>query len=422
MGYGSGAIFGCPAHDQRDLDFARKYGLDVVPVVLPPGEDTATFAVADKAYTDDGVIYNSDFLNGLSTDDAIEAAIEKLAALGKGKATVNWRLRDWGVSRQRFWGCPIPAIHCDACGVTPVPDDQLPVKLPDIDAAEFSTPGNPLARNAEWLNVPCPSCGGPARRETDTMDTFVDSSWYFARFATRPETRDNAPVDAADAAYWMPVDQYIGGVEHAILHLLYARYFTRAMAATGHLKGASEPFANLFTQGMVTHETYRDILEDWVLPEAVRRPTQEEIAHLKRRWCPLIESGKKSALRLGGILPNFASYRSSGAAVMQLTEIYPNNVVAKIDPDEWLLWEKPSETGFELVPVAALPIEKMSKSKKNVVSPEAIADQYGADAARWFMLSDSPPERDVEWTDAGVVGAWKLMARVWDRRRGPWRA
>jgi leucyl-tRNA synthetase len=342
MGYGSGAIFGCPAHDQRDLDFARKYGLGVVPVVLPPGEDPKTFAIADKAYTDDGTIYNSDFLNGLGVDDAIDAAIARLQSQGAGEATINWRLRDWGVSRQRYWGCPIPAIHCAACGVVPVPARDLPVLLPeDVD---FSSPGNPLDRHPTWRHVDCPACGKPARRETDTCDTFVDSSWYFARFAA---ARDDAPVDRDEARYWLPVDQYIGGVEHAILHLLYARWFSRGMKATGWLD-VDEPFQRLFTQGMVTHATYRDASGAWLFPEEV---TLE------------------------------------------------NGAARRIDTGE---------------PVMPGPIEKMSKSKKNVVAPEPIADAYGADAARWFLLSDSPPERDVEWTDAGVVGAWKFVNRVWE--------
>jgi leucyl-tRNA synthetase len=344
MGYGSGAIFGCPAHDQRDLDFARKYGLSVTPVVLPPGEDARTFAVADTAYTEEGTIYNSGFMDGLSVEAAIEAAIARLEKDGAGKATVNWRLRDWGVSRQRYWGCPIPAIHCAACGVVPVRESSLPVLLPDVPAEAFKTPGNPLDRDAAWRNVPCPDCGKPARRETDTMDTFVDSSWYFARFAAG---RPDKPVDKADADYWLPVDQYIGGIEHAILHLLYARWFTRALKATGHLS-ATEPFANLFTQGMVTHATYKDEKGGWLFPEEV-----------------IVEGG--GARRV-----------DDGRAV------------------------------------AVGPIEKMSKSKKNVVAPEAIADTYGADAARFFLLSDSPPERDVEWTESGVTGAWKFVNRVYE--------
>ena len=344
MGYGSGAIFGCPAHDDRDFDFAKKYRLDIIPVVLPPDADPATFSVDDEPYVGPGTLFNSDFLNGLSVEAAIEKAIARIEATGRGAATTQYRLRDWGVSRQRYWGCPIPAIHCEKCGVAPVPEEDLPVKLPDVPADAFRTPGNPLDRTPEWRNVPCPECQGPAKRETDTMDTFVDSSWYFARFAAG---RDDRPVDKADSDYWLPVDQYIGGIEHAILHLLYARYFARAMTETGHFS-VTEPFANLFTQGMVTHATYKDAGGNWLLPEDV-----------------VVEGG--------------AARRVSDGA-----------------------------------PVVVGPIEKMSKSKKNVVSPETIAGLYGADAARWFMLSDSPPERDVEWTDAGAAGAWKLVARIWD--------
>ncbi|MEX6632754.1 leucine--tRNA ligase [Hyphococcus lacteus] len=342
MGYGTGAVFGCPAHDQRDLDFARKYDLPVPPVVLPQDADPTTFTIENESYVGPGAIYNSDFLNGLDTKEAIAKAIAKIEEMGLGKGTTQYRLRDWGVSRQRYWGCPIPAIHCEKCGIVPVPEKDLPVILPE--EADFSVPGNPLDRHPTWKHVDCPECGAKARRETDTCDTFVDSSWYFARFASQPESK---PVDPKIADYWLPVDQYIGGIEHAILHLLYARYFTRMMKQSGYLT-VDEPFANLFTQGMVVHETYRDEKGNWVLPEDV-----------------IIEKG--TARRL-----------DDGSSV-------------KIGP-----------------------IEKMSKSKKNVVSPEAIAAQYGADAARWFMLSDSPPERDVEWTDSGVEGAWRLINRVWD--------
>ncbi|MEM9706586.1 MAG: class I tRNA ligase family protein, partial [Pseudomonadota bacterium] len=282
--------------------------------------------------------------DGLSVSDAIPAAIAKVEALGDGEATTNYRLRDWGVSRQRYWGCPIPAIHCETCGVVPVPDEDLPVELPEVPPEAFQVPGNPLDRADDWRRVKCPNCGRDALRETDTFDTFVDSSWYFARFAA---ARDDQPLDRSQADYWLPVDQYIGGVEHAILHLLYARYFTRAMRDTSHLS-VDEPFRNLFTQGMVTHATYRDQSGAWLAPYDVI----------------IDDAGARKA-----------------------------------------------DTGE---PVTVGAIEKMSKSKRNVVSPEEIADAYGADAARWFMLSDSPPERDVEWTDAGVVGAWKLVNRIWD--------
>ena len=245
MDYGTGAIFGCPGHDQRDLDFARKYGLGVTPVVLPPGEDPASFAIANEAYVGPGAIFNSGFLDGLDVEAAKRAAIEALERRGAGRGVVNWRLRDWGVSRQRYWGCPIPVIHCATCGIVPVPADQLPVRLPDD--VTFDKPGNPLDHHPSWKHVACPRCGKPARRETDTFDTFVDSSWYFARYCS---PKSDIPLDRAAVDHWMPVDQYIGGIEHAILHLLYSRFFTRAMKQTGHI-GVEEPFAGLFTQGMV---------------------------------------------------------------------------------------------------------------------------------------------------------------------------
>ncbi|MEO1707809.1 MAG: leucine--tRNA ligase, partial [Pseudomonadota bacterium] len=344
MHYGTGAIFGCPAHDQRDLDFARKYDLDVTPVVLPPNTAPDAMVIDDEAYTGPGTLLNSDFLNGMTIDQGISAAIDRLQAAGQGEGHTNFRLRDWGVSRQRYWGCPIPAIHCDDCGVVPVPAADLPVTLPDIPASEFQIPGNPLDRADDWRLVPCPKCGTPARRETDTFDTFIDSSWYFARFTDPKSAR---PVDREAADRWLPVDQYIGGIEHAILHLLYARYFTRCMKKLG-LVGVDEPFANLFTQGMVTHATFQSADGDWLLPNDV-----------------VVENGEARDLATGR-------------------------------------------------PVFMGPVEKMSKSKKNVVSPEVIATDYGVDAARWFVLSDSPPERDVEWTASGIDGAWRLMGRIWD--------
>ncbi|HLJ04649.1 MAG TPA: leucine--tRNA ligase [Acetobacteraceae bacterium] len=344
MEYGTGAIFGCPAHDQRDLDFARKYGLSVVPVVLPPGEDPATFAIGSEAYVGPGSLINSDFLNGLDVDAAKRAAIDALDRLGFGHGEVNWRLRDWGVSRQRYWGCPIPIIHCEACGVVPVPDDQLPVKLPDD--VTFDRPGNPLDHHPTWKHVACPTCGKPARRETDTFDTFVDSSWYFARYCS---PHADVPVVRPAADHWMAVDQYIGGIEHAILHLLYSRFFARAMKQTGHLN-VDEPFAGLFTQGMVTHESYRSAPGPngtWLYPEEVEK------------------------LADGG-----AIHRTTGE------------------------------------PVVVGRVEAMSKSKRNTVDPEAIITRYGADTARWFILSDNPPERDMEWTEAGVAGAYRFTQRV----------
>ena len=350
MEYGTGAIFGCPAHDQRDLDFARKYDLNVIPVVLPPDTDPEDFAVAGEAYVGPGTIYHSEFLDGLPIDAAKKEIARYFGArqVGnqpQGKVETNYRLRDWGVSRQRYWGCPIPVIHCDEHGVVPVPDADLPVKLPDD--VDFSLSGSPLANHPTWKHVNCPVCGKPALRETDTMDTFVDSSWYFARFTT---PHAETPTVPAIANRWLAVDQYIGGVEHAILHLLYSRFFTRAMHKTGHL-GMDEPFKGLFTQGMVVHETYRDPNGDWVLPADV---TLEGMGDNRR-----------------------ATLSASG------------------------------------VPVEIGSIEKMSKSKKNVVDPDEIVRTYGADTARWFMLSDSPPERDVQWTEAGIEGASRFQQRIW---------
>jgi leucyl-tRNA synthetase len=344
MDYGAGAIFGCPAHDQRDLEFARKYSLPVKPVVLPAGADPATFEIAGEAWTGPGRIYNSGFLDGLEAEAAKGAAIARVELNGQGKGAVVYRLRDWGVSRQRGWGCPIPVIHCESCGVVAVPEADLPVRLPD--GLDFSRPGNPLGRHPTWKDVACPKCGAPAERETDTLDTFVDSSWYFARF---PDPHAAAPIGPA-ASYWLPVDQYIGGIEHAVLHLLYARFVTRALRDEGALS-VDEPFAGLFTQGMVTHETYRRQNGDWVEPKSVR----------------LVSEG--------------ATRRALDAATGEPLVIG--------DP------------------------EKMSKSKRNVVAPADIADTYGIDATRLFVLSDSPPDRDVQWTTAGVEGAWRLVNRIW---------
>ncbi len=346
MEYGTGAIFGCPAHDQRDLDFARKYGLSVTPVVLPKGADPATFAVGDEAFTDDGTAFNSGFLDGLDVAAAKRAAIDALEKQQAGTGVVNWRLRDWGVSRQRYWGCPIPFIHCDDCGVVPVPAAQLPVRLPeDVD---FAKPGNPLDTHPTWKHVACPNCGKPARRETDTCDTFVDSSWYFARFCS-PRADQPVTREAVDA--WLPVDQYIGGIEHAILHLLYSRFFTRAMSASGHLSLA-EPFAGLFTQGMVQHESYKSADGRWLYPEEVEFGTAAD--------------GSRTA-----------TLKGSNA------------------------------------PVTIGRVEAMSKSKRNTVDPGAIIARYGADTARWFILSDNPPERDMEWTESGVAGAYRFTQRVY---------
>ena len=352
MDYGTGAIFGCPSGDQRDLDFARAYDLPVVPVILPPGADAATFTVSDEAVDGDGTMINSRFLDGLSTREAFEEAATRLEGMkiGKkpvGQRKVNFRLRDWGISRQRYWGCPIPIVHCQACGVVPVPAAELPVKLPED--ASFDKPGNPLDRHPTWKHVPCPACGSPAQRETDTMDTFVDSSWYYVRF-TAPHA--DKPVDVEAASYWLPVDQYIGGIEHAILHLLYSRFFFRAISDSGHgTKSLREPFAALFTQGMVTHETYKSEAGRWLLPSEVQFDG---------------EGAERTAVEV-----------ATG---------------------------KPATIGS---------IEKMSKSKKNLVDPDDIIAGWGADCARWFMLSDSPPERDVVWTEAGIQGAGRFVQRVW---------
>ncbi len=343
MDYGTGAIFGCPAHDGRDLEFARAYGLRVVPVVCPPDADPSRFEIAGEPYLGSGTMINSGFLDGLDIESAKSEVTCRMEQAGTGRGRVMYRLRDWGVSRQRYWGCPIPVVHCDACGTVPERRENLPVELPyDV---EFDTPGNPLDRHEAWLAAACPKCGRPARRETDTMDTFVDSSWYFARF-TAP--RAATPTAPEDIGYWMNVDQYIGGVEHAILHLLYSRFFARAMHQTGHLPdSAREPFNALFTQGMVCHETYMCPDGRWLAPEDVR---------------PSAGGGHETL---------------DGRAVI---------------------------TG---------PSIKMSKSKKNVVDPEDIIRRYGADTARWFILSDSPPDRDVEWTASGVEAASKHLQRVW---------
>ncbi len=348
MDYGTGAVFGCPAHDQRDLDFARKYGLPVRNAFHMPGKDVD---VADEALVPpktEKVVFIDHFagISECTSQEAIDATIDYFEAHGLGTAQVKYRLRDWGLSRQRYWGCPIPVVHCDDCGVVPEKKENLPVELPyDIS---FDIPGNPLDRHPTWRDCACPSCGKPARRETDTMDTFVDSSWYFARF-TAPHVA--TPTDLEDASYWMNVDQYIGGIEHAILHLLYSRFFARAMQMTGHLpQGTEEPFNALFTQGMVTHEIY-------VTRDERDRPVYHLPEHIE--WT-------ESGARLG----------ATGEAV-------------------------------DVIPSA-----KMSKSKKNVVDPDNILAKYGADTARWFVLSDSPPERDVEWTASGAEATYKHLNRV----------
>ena len=336
MDYGTGAVFGVPAHDQRDFEFATKYHLPIRRVVSDGDKTDPDFAEAE-AYSGPGTIVNSHFLEGMDVEDAKREVIVRAEAGGWGTGTTVYRLRDWGVSRQRYWGTPIPIIHCDQCGAVPVPRDQLPVVLPED--VSFDIPGNPLDRHPTWKHVDCPSCGGKAVRETDTLDTFADSSWYFIRFASQPKDK---PFDRDMAEQWLPVGQYIGGVEHAILHLLYARFWTRALKHIGMLDIA-EPFAGLFTQGMVTHETYKSSEGKWLSPDDVR-------------------DGKEIA------------------------------------------------TGL---PITVGRTEKMSKSKKNTIDPEPIVDQYGADATRWFMLSDSPPERDLAWSEAGIEGAWRFVQRLW---------
>jgi leucyl-tRNA synthetase len=345
MDYGTGAIMAVPGHDQRDFDFARKYGLPIRRVVAADaGQADAPFG--DEAEAGDGVIVNSDLLNGLSVAEAKAAVIDRAEAEDWGQGKTVWRLRDWGVSRQRYWGTPIPFVHCEICGVVPVPKKHLPVVLPDD--VDFSVPGNPLDRHPTWKHVDCPQCGHKARRETDTLDTFVDSSWYFLRFASQPADR---PFDPAAIAQWLPVEQYIGGIEHAILHLLYARFWTRALAHIG-LIDITEPFASLFTQGMVTHETYERVNPDngqalYFSPAEIER------------------SGDGAVLRADG-----------GAVTI-------GRVI------------------------------KMSKSKKNVVDPDEIVARHGADAIRWFMLSDSPPERDLPWSESGIEGCARFVQRLW---------
>jgi leucyl-tRNA synthetase len=346
MDYGTGAIFGVPGHDQRDFEFATQYQLPIKRVVAA-STDLASEPIGSEAENAPGVAVNSEFLDGLSTEHAAAEIIRRAEAAGWGRGTVQYRLRDWGVSRQRYWGTPIPIIHCESCGAVPVPREQLPVVLPDD--IDFKTPGNPLDRHPTWKHVECPGCGSAATRETDTLDTFVDSSWYFIRFASQPKDK---PFDRSEAEKWLPVAQYIGGVEHAILHLLYARFWTRALEHLGEI-GISEPFKGLFTQGMVTHETYRAGDGSWLSPDEVRK-----------------------------------------------------------EGDDWVH----IESGH---PVTTGRVEKMSKSKRNTVDPEPILAKYGADAVRWFMLSDSPPERDLEWSEAGIEGASRFVQRVWRLASSP---
>ena len=343
MDYGTGAIMAVPGHDQRDFEFATKYGLPI-PRVVAPSADQANKPFDGEAEAGEGVLVNSDFLDGMEVEDAKRAIIARIEEQGRGSGKTVWRLRDWGVSRQRYWGTPIPFIHCETCGVVPAPKDSLPITLPeDVD---FQTPGNPLVRHPTWKHVDCPKCGGKAERETDTLDTFVDSSWYFLRFASQPADK---PFDKDEIAKWLPVEQYIGGIEHAILHLLYARFWTRALAHMAQID-VTEPFASLFTQGMVTHETYsrKDGGKTiYYAPDEISREAERAL---------LKDDG--GAVEIGRVI-------------------------------------------------------KMSKSKKNVVDPDTIIDTYGADAVRWFMLSDSPPERDLPWSEAGIEGCSRFVHRLW---------
>ena len=338
--YGTGAVFGCPAHDQRDFDFAKKYDLEIIEVVSKDQNQKRKNNLK-KAYTEDGYLINSDFLNGLTVDEAIKVSIKKLEKLNLGSKSINYRLKDWGVSRQRYWGCPIPIIYCDNCGIQTVPEKDLPVKLPE--KIDLQKSGNPLSNQSDWINVQCPKCSKKAKRETDTFDTFFESSWYFARFT---DPNYNEAINKKIADYWLPVDQYIGGIEHAVLHLLYSRFFIKAMNKLD-LINITEPFKSLQTQGMVCHQTYKNSNNEWLFPKDV---------------------------------------------------IKINDKFFTIDENKM---------------VSPGRIEKMSKSKKNVIDPNTIVDKFGSDTARFFILSDSPPQRDMEWTDEGVEGASRFLNKVW---------
>ena len=336
MDYGTGAIYGCPAHDQRDMDFAKKYNLEIISVIKPSDENSTD---PNEAYVGDGSLINSSFLDGLQIEEAKNKIINEIEKIKIGKKTINYRLRDWGISRQRYWGCPIPILYREDGEIISVPESDLPIELPDD--VDLSVSGNPLENHPTWKYTTCPSTGMKAVRDTDTLDTFVDSAWYFLRFCS-PKSDDN-PFENADIDYWMPVDQYVGGIEHAILHLLYSRFFTKAL----NIKGLHEPFKSLFTQGMVCHSTFKNQNGEWVYPDDV--------------------ANKDGSL----------SQISSGLNVTEGA------------------------------------MESMSKSKKNVIDPETIIQNYGSDAARWFMLSDSPPERDINWSDSGIHGSWKFCQRLW---------
>ncbi len=345
MDYGTGAIFGCPAHDQRDLDFAKKYDLEVIEVVAEDPKSPKDFSKISEAYTGNGTLINSDFLNGIEVELAKTKIVKKIEELKIGKKKISYRLKDWGISRQRYWGCPIPMIHLKNGKIVPVEKSELPIKLPEN--VDLSKGGNPLENHNSWKNTIYKKTGEKAIRETDTLDTFVDSSWYFLRFCS-PKIK-NKPFDIKEANYWMPVDQYIGGVEHAILHLLYSRFFMRALKKNNSDIKYNEPFKGLFTQGMVCHETYKDNKGKWLSPDEIEKNSKGEC----------FKKSDNSKINIG-------------------------------------------------------PSESMSKSKKNVIDPESMIKEYGADAVRWFMLSDSPPEKDVQWSNQGVNAAYKFLQRIYN--------
>ncbi|MEX0368431.1 MAG: leucine--tRNA ligase [Ruegeria sp.] len=401
MDYGTGAIFACPAHDQRDLDFCRKYGLPVVDTFFALDDDTPVDKIAFVPPKTEKVRWVNHFagLTEATGDEAINTTVDFAEKAGWGEGVTKYRLRDWGLSRQRYWGCPIPVVHCDSCGVVPEKKENLPVQLPDD--VTFDKPGNPLDRHPTWRACACPSCGAAAKRETDTMDTFVDSSWYFARF-TAPHAE--TPTDLAEAEYWMNVDQYIGGIEHAILHLLYSRFFARAMQITGHLpKKAIEPFDALFTQGMVTHAIY-EFVEGLDAPgvQGSGPEADEELAEVM----------KTNPTRAKYLYPEevieFVEMTGEKRAVLRsAAEKLGINATDSVALNNLWLDENARGQMVKIIPSA-----KMSKSKNNVVDPVNIISAFGADTARWFVLSDSPPERDVEWTAAGAEAAHKHLSRV----------
>ncbi len=354
--YGTGAVMAVPAHDQRDFEFAGKYGIDKVVVIEPPDGAPLDPATMTEAYTGAGTMVRSGRHDGTPNDEGKAAVIAELEELGRGQGTVNFRLRDWGISRQRYWGAPVPVVYCDDCGMVPVPRDQLPVVLPrDVEIGGEG--GSPLARHEAFWKTTCPTCGGPAKRETDTMDTFMESSWYFLRYCS--PHYEGGMVDPAMVARFLPVDMYVGGIEHAVMHLLYARFYTKALRDLGHVPGVDEPFTNLVCQGMVNHESYKDEDGEWLVPTVVDLRSET-----------VVEDGKEVVVRR-------AYHKETGA------------------------------------PVQIGRVEKMSKSKLNTVDPETLIARYGADTMRLFCLFASPPTKDLEWSDAGVEGAFRFIGRVW---------